>query len=325
MSMLVLGVDGGNTKTVALAARPDGTLVGYGRGGCADIYETPLDVAIAEIEAAARASLPTEAALQEVGTAVFSLAGADWGEDKEQLHAALSVLVPRAAVTVVNDAIGALRAGTTDGVGVAVVCGTGGCVGSRGRDGREWHSSWWGLHTGASAMGRDALAAVYAAELESGPATTLTAAALETFREPTVESLLHGFSRRNGRRHPREAGLLTPSLLRLALAGDGVAVTVVRDHGEKLATMAWAAARKVGLEPPYPLILLGGVMRGAGAELLIEPIADRLPGAEPVRPTREPAAGALLMALDRAGAAYDPAVVDATMPSHEFFGTLPGA
>ena len=79
--MLVLGVDGGNTKTVALAARPDGAVVGAGRGGCADIYETPLDVAIAEIEAAARASLPVGAALQDVGTAVFSLAGADWGED----------------------------------------------------------------------------------------------------------------------------------------------------------------------------------------------------------------------------------------------------
>jgi len=321
---LVLGVDGGNTKTIALLAQPDGAVIGAGRGGCADMYGSSLEAAITEIEAAVRASLPAGAGLDDVGTAVFSLAGADWDEDKAELRASLTALLPGAAVTVVNDAIGALRAGATDGVGVAVVCGTGGCVGSRGRDGREWHSSWWGLHTGAWAMGSDALAAVYASELEIGPSTALTAAALEIFREPTVEALLHVFSRRKGR-HPWDAALLTPTLLRLALAGDGPAATVVQEHGAKLGSMAWVASRKVGLESPYPLILLGGVMRGAGAELLIEPIADRLPGAEPVRPTREPAAGALLMALDRTSVAFDPAAVDETMPEHAFFGTHPGA
>ena len=34
----VLGVDGGNTKTIALLALLDGTIVGSGRGGCGDIY-----------------------------------------------------------------------------------------------------------------------------------------------------------------------------------------------------------------------------------------------------------------------------------------------
>src|SRR6185312_1179927 len=34
----VLGVDAGNTKTVALVARLDGTVVGAGRAGCGDIY-----------------------------------------------------------------------------------------------------------------------------------------------------------------------------------------------------------------------------------------------------------------------------------------------
>jgi len=322
---LVLGVDGGNTKTIALLAQPDGAVIGAGRGGCADIYGTSsFEAALAEIETAVRAALPEGASPEEVGTAVFSLAGADWDEDKAALHEAVTLLVPRAEVTVVNDAIGALRAGADDGVGVAVVCGTGGCVGSRGRDGREWHSSWWGLHTGAWAMGSDALRAVYDAELGIKPATALTASALEIFGEPTVEELLHTFTRRGGR-HAWDAALLTPSLLHLALTGDGPAEAIVREHGEMLGSVAWVAAGRVGLEQPYPLILLGGVMRGEGAELLIEAIVRRLPGAEQVRPMREPAAGALLMALDRAGVAYDPAAVDATMPEHAFFGTHPGA
>ena len=35
---LVLGVDAGNSKTVALVAGPDGEVLGAGRGGPGDIY-----------------------------------------------------------------------------------------------------------------------------------------------------------------------------------------------------------------------------------------------------------------------------------------------
>jgi hypothetical protein len=81
----------------------------------------------------------------------------------------------------------------------------------------------------------------------------------------------------------------------------------------------------VGLEPPFPLVLLGGVLRGVGAELIVDEIVNRLPEATPVRPSREPAVGALLAALDRAGRDYDASVVDATLPGADLFGTHPGA
>ena len=38
MTRLLLGVDGGRTKTVALVAEPGGAIVGAGRAGCADIH-----------------------------------------------------------------------------------------------------------------------------------------------------------------------------------------------------------------------------------------------------------------------------------------------
>jgi N-acetylglucosamine kinase-like BadF-type ATPase len=40
----VLAVDGGNTKTIALVAALDGTILGAGRGGCADIYHATPDL-----------------------------------------------------------------------------------------------------------------------------------------------------------------------------------------------------------------------------------------------------------------------------------------
>jgi N-acetylglucosamine kinase-like BadF-type ATPase len=323
MSALVLGVDGGNTKTIALVAAPDGRVVGAGRAGCADIYGAPsFDAAIDEIAAAVRSALPPDARVEDVSTAVFSLAGADWDEDKTDLRAALSGLVPNAGVTVLNDAIGALRAGAPDGVGVSVVVGTGGCVGAASAGGREWHSSWWALHTGAWAIGSDALGAVYEAELGTAPPTALTEAALQLFEATTVEQVLHAFTRRGGR-GSWEAALFAPAVLRLARDGDEVAIGITREHGARLGKVAQVAAQKVGLEPPFPLVLLGGVLRGEGAELIVDEIVSRLPEATPVRPSREPAVGALLAALDRAGREYDPGAVDATLPAADLFGTHP--
>jgi N-acetylglucosamine kinase-like BadF-type ATPase len=323
MGELVLGVDGGNTKTVALAATPGGAIVGSGRGGCADIYgATTMAAALAEIGKAVRAALPAGASGDDVTHASFSLAGADWPEDKDELRRALSPLVPRADVVVVNDAIGALRAGTPDGVGVAVVLGTGGCVGSGGRDGRQWHSSWWGLNLGAWWIGGEALQAVYAAELGTRPPTALTEAALALYGDATVEDLLHAFHRRGGR-HAWEASRFAPDVLHLALAGDAAAREVVVGHGVKLGEIAHAAVERVGLEAPFPLALLGGVFRGAGSNLIVEEIVARVPGGVAVRSVREPAVGALLLSLDRSGVGYDLATVDASVPGDDLFHTHP--
>ena len=321
MAELFLGVDGGNTKTIALAAGRDGAIVGAGRGGCADIYGAPsVDAAMAEIEAAVRAALPGDAA-ESVTRAVFSLAGADWPEDKEELHRRLAPLVPRAEVEVVNDAIGGLRAGTEDGVGVAVVLGTGGCIGAGGRNGTRWHSSWWGLNLGAWWIGVEALHTVYEAELGLRGPTALTAVALELWGDPSVEELLHAFNRRNAR-HAWEAAQLAPHVLRLATEGDDSATEVVVAHGVKLGDLAAVAARKVDLAPPFPVALLGGVFRGRGSELIVSEIEARVPGGELVRSTREPAAGALLLALDLAGVTGVASVVDASLPDDELFHTL---
>lgn len=323
MSGFALGVDGGNTKTVALVAHGDGTVAGSGRAGCSDIYNAPsFEAAVGEIDSAVRAALPTGSSVEDVATAVFSLAGADWDEDIRELVAAVRGIVPCADVTVVNDAIGALRAGTDDGVGVSVVVGTGGCVGSMGHDGRVWHSSWWALDTGAWAIGGDALRAVYSAELSVGPPTALTAAALELFEAASVEEVLHEFTRRGGR-HSWDAAHFAPSVLLAASNGDAVAAAIVLEHGARLGAMARVAVGKVGLEPPFPLVLLGGVLRGAGSELIVAEVTSRVPEAEPMRPTREPVAGALLAALDRTGEPYDVERVDATMPGADLYGTAP--
>jgi N-acetylglucosamine kinase-like BadF-type ATPase len=82
---LLLGIDGGNTKTVALVARADGTVVGTARRlACADPYVVGLaeaaEVVIATAEEA-RLAAREAGAHDSVAQAAASMAGADWPED----------------------------------------------------------------------------------------------------------------------------------------------------------------------------------------------------------------------------------------------------
>ena len=87
-----------------------------------------------------------------------------------------------------------------------------------------------------------------------------------------------------------------------AAAGDPVANEIVERTGGHLGDYARVAAERTGqLGAPFPLVLTGGVLRHPSSRLR-ESILARVPGAEPVYPTLEPVAGAVLLAADQAGA-----------------------
>lgn len=337
---LVLGVDGGNTKTIALAATTDGTVVGAARAlGGSDIYAVGVDAAIASIDRLADEALraarsgpgadPGGGSAAAPAAAAFSLAGADWPEDIAVLRERLAARWPEPLV--VNDAIGALRAAVPHGPGVVVVCGTGAATGARGADGRTWHSSFWQEPQGAYELGVRALHAVFRAELRIDPPTALRAAVLEALGERDVEAVLHRTTRREGRDRQLAAGL-APVLLDVAEGGDPVAIAIVRAQGVSLGQTALAAARQVGIERlPFALALAGGVLRHAGAalrETIVATVLADAPQASVVRPTVEPAAGALLLAFDRAGVEVTEAVearLRATLPPADLFDTHPAS
>jgi len=141
----VLGVDGGNTKTIAIVAALDGTILGAGRGGCGDIYngrastnwEEAAAVAIANIEFAVKTALQAaQVEASDLITAVFNMAGADWPEDFAFIQAVMEQRGFGRTIFVQNDAMGVLHAGSSDDTGVSVVCGTGAATGARAPDGR---------------------------------------------------------------------------------------------------------------------------------------------------------------------------------------------
>ena len=324
----VLAVDGGNTKTIALVASRDGTILGAGRGGCGDIYAAETGpkwpdsatAAVANIEYAVRSALQaSQIDTSDLVTGVFNMAGADWPEDFVYLRTAMEARRFGRTIHIQNDALGVLHAGSSDATGVSVVCGTGGATGARSPDGCIWHSSMWQNQVqGSAQLGQKTLHAVYRSELGIEPPTTLTKRVLDFFHLNTIEEVLHLFTSRS-KITPSRVDQLTPILLDEAQAGDSVAMRIVQEHGRALGDFALAAARRVGIEgTTFTLVLAGGVFRHPST-VLEQAIIERVRSTSPdVRPTYcrfEPVIGVLFTALEAAGGVVDGVLLDKLLPT----------
>jgi N-acetylglucosamine kinase-like BadF-type ATPase len=329
---IVLGVDGGNTKTIACVAQVDGTIIGYGRGAPSDIYGYPkAELAVAEIVHTVDAALQMAgASREEICSACFSLAGADWQEDYDDLNRLLSTERLGQEQSIVNDAIGALRSGSADGTGIVIACGTGVATAARNAEGMFWHSSFWTEHMCGRALADFALRLVYRAELGIDPPTALTDGVLKFFGADSIETILYQMTSRHASR-PRHAFISKLAVIALDIAhqGDETALKLCKDHGVKLGEYACVAARKVGLNPSeeIPLVLLGGVLRHhfpVIRDTAVAYVRERYPKIVLQAAPMEPVAGAVLLALEGAKIDISDAIrnnLASTLPPHDFFAT----
>ena len=319
--MLLLGVDGGATKTVAVVADESGRVLGSGRAGGSDLHGPDEELALDELARAI--GLAVAAAGREprdIGAAVLACCGADWPEDFDDIR---SGVMRRVALgtepEVVNDGFGTLRAGTPDGVGLAVALGTGLSVCAAGPTGR-WHSSYWADDAGAVSLARASVRAAVRAELGLGSPTVLAAAVPAALGLSTAAMALHALTRRRGL-PPAAHGRIAEAALRAASDGDEVAVDLVEDVVRVCAESAQLAVREAGLAPgSVPLVLAGGLFRGDPG-ILRGRLAARIPATEIVHPALEPVGGALLLAFDAAGIVPVRERLRATFPDGAWFDT----
>jgi hypothetical protein len=111
-------------------------------------------------------------------------------------------------------------------------------------------------------------------------------------------------------------------------AGDVTACQIVISHGKALDDYAIAAARNVGLlEVPFTPVLTGGVLRHPSPllrEALVERVNEAASGVHAIQSRFEPAAGALLLALDSMNILIDATLLErleSTLPGPAFFAT----
>lgn len=306
----ILAVDGGNSKTdVALVGR-DGALLGVARGGSGSYHGVGMRRMIETIRTTARAAArdggldPNELA-PDVG--VYCLAGADLPVDDRRLGRALGRSGLARATIVRNDAFAGLRAGTTAGWGISLVCGTGMNCAGVGPTGRVVRFPALGALSGDEGGGADlavrALGAAIHGRDGRGPRTSLEQLVpghVGLRRPLDVVTALH-------LRRISEDDLLTlaPVLFTAAAAGDAVARGLADWQADRLVAIGASAIRRLGLtRRPVEVVLIGSIWRTddrAFHERVRAGLLAVAPAAVIRRLDAPPVLGAALLGADRLG------------------------
>jgi len=274
---LLVGIDAGGTKTVALLARADDQAVlGQGVGGPGNIRAVGAERVTAALTTAiaaafAAAGLPQTA----VAAAAIGAAGAARADDRAAVEACLRAAIAAERYAVTNDAAIALRAAVPSGPAVLLIAGTGSIGYGRTADGQEVRAGGWGYLLddagSAYAVGLAGLGAVLRAHDGRDPQTTLSATLLAAWGLAEPEGIIGCVYQLPPPRD--EIAALATLVVAAARAGDPVAAAIVANAGDALGALAVATIGKFAPASgaTIPLVTSGGLLH-ACADLLLPPL-----------------------------------------------------
>jgi glucosamine kinase len=298
----VMGVDGGGTKTLAAILDLERRALHLGHGGPSNPDSAgPERAGLALLEAAAEAAAGARVKLDDLHAAVLAIAGTDTPVVERYVHGR----APQSWI-VVNDVVGAWATATGVRAGIAVISGTGSNVFGVGAGGRCWRAGGWGHVLGDEGsgywIGLKAISAVLHDRDGSGPPTPLSDAALDFFGVDSVEalvSLVYG--------KPLSKSEIAAFAVRAAAdaeQGDAVATAIYGQGAAELCAQIAAVIAHAGLEGAFPVGLVGSAFKAGEVFVgpLREQIASLAPQAQVSVVELAPVAGALMLALEVAGA-----------------------
>jgi N-acetylglucosamine kinase-like BadF-type ATPase len=269
---VILGVDAGSSLAEAVAATPDGRIVGRGRSGVGNPIALPTADAVAHLGEAVRQALDGVAAtdVAQVVTGAAGILRYSRGPSAEALAKAWVDAGLTCPVVVVADAVTAFAAGTPRRCGSVLIAGVG-AIAARIQDeevtaridGNGWlvgddGSGFW--------IGRQAVRAVFAALDGRGEPTLLAEAVLATVTgdeavPEDVEGRLVALRDAVYDGPPIALAALAPLVSAAASAGDRVAQRIV----DQAVSMLMATVTALAADgPDEPLVLAGSLMTSPG-------------------------------------------------------------
>ncbi len=274
---LVVGVDGGGTRTRAVVLDGDRVL-GEGASGPSN----PLRVGIANGAAAIREAIDKAcgAALidrDDLVAAGIGLAGVRRKDIRTRMREVLIETLRIKNIELMTDGEIALYGATDGAPGIVVISGTGSiCVGVN-RQGKHVFAGGWGPVAGDEGSGswiaRRALQAVAQASDERAPKTALTPAACEYFQVAVPDDLATAIYAPTVT-NDRIAGF-SKHVIETARAGDEVARNILTEAGRELGKAAATVIRRLKMEPEgFQAAFVGGVF--VAGELVIAPLREEI-------------------------------------------------
>lgn len=308
MSGIVVGIDGGGTKTRVVVADESGNPLADVEGPGSAVRPGQAERSADVIAETVRRGLH-EAGMEHVLPRVVCVGVAGVGREPER-QALWQALVAREVgeeIVVHPDAIVALDDAFGDGAGVLLIAGTGSVCFGRGPTGTIARAGGWGPFIGDEGsgawIGRRALSVVTASSDGREPETALVGAVLTAAQVNEVNELIAWATQAT----PAALATLAPAVMSEAEAGDVRANAILSMAVEELVLHVRALARQLFVDEraAVPVALTGGLLR-RGAPLrkrLEHRMKSAVPGAQVHPGDVDPARGAVRGALRYLGTA----------------------
>ncbi|MFZ1756685.1 MAG: BadF/BadG/BcrA/BcrD ATPase family protein [Caldilineaceae bacterium] len=300
-SPIVLGIDGGGTKTVAVVMNREQQVLGRAQAGSTNWNSVGVETARNNLWAVSEQALRKAGrSLADVAAICIGASGVDRPDDRARMQTWLAELAPQAATAIHNDAVVALSAGTGGDVyGLVLISGTGMIVYGFDHSRQSRRAGGTGALLGdpgsGYAIGADSLAAVMWAADGRGPETSLTGAILGQLgmKNPT-ELIPWTYADTAWERFASVA----PQAIGCAQTGDPVALAILEKAASGLAVAVQAVAVGLAMGDDFPLVMAGGLLRpGFYAGLVEQAVRAFALSVKIIHPQAEPAIGAGLLAL----------------------------
>ncbi|MFJ7668575.1 N-acetylglucosamine kinase [Lysinibacillus sp. NPDC097195] len=261
--MYVLAIDGGGTKTIATISTDCGHIIALAETGKSNPTAMSLEQfteTITELINDLKRQRLHE--FQDITKCHAGLSGVTENNNEIMTHALLTSLLPKGCqLSLSNDGLNALYAGTFGQPGIVQIAGTGAITLSIDASGRMERTAGWGYIFDDEGSGYDigirTLKAVFKAFDNRGPETLLTAAVLDYFQVQAVPQIIEVVY---GERHPRDTiSPLSKIAIECAKRGDEEANTIINQICHVFYQSIEACYKKNPLAEQVNVVLAGGV------------------------------------------------------------------
>ena len=312
MGPIFIGIDGGGTRTRAVAARRDLVPLGRGASGPANAATRPLPGVVESVqEAASDALLAAHLGNASPEMVVVGLAGVDSIRNSQPLLHALEAIFGKGRVLLTSDARIALSGATPDRLdapAVVVIAGTGAIAFGQAEGGATARAGGFGPllsdEGGGYAVARQGLVAVVREIDGRGPPTAIRDLLFSTGGVSSLTELLERVYRSEG--GPADIAAYFPLVLEAARGGDSEALRILREAGRDLALDVVTVVKNLKLEgAAFPVATIGGVFAAGSfvTDSLVEEIRKAAPLARVGPAAYPPEMGAVRLGVAESGKA----------------------
>lgn len=302
MAQIVVGVDGGGSKTQVIVANGKGKELASLTGDASAVRPGEALHSAEVIGALVRDALAAAEVADKPTLLVAGVAGTGRDKERKALLRALRGEGLADEVEVVADAEVALTdAFGRDGAGILLVAGTGSVAYGRGPAGEFRRCGGWGPACGDEGsgawIGRRALSVVTSSADEREPETRLMGALMTALELESIEDIIPWAAKAE----PKDLAALATHVMTLAADRDLRANSICTLAGEELVLHVRTLARQLFVDEraAVPVALAGGLLsRGSFLRRLVEHrLKTAVPGAQLRADEVVPARGAVKLAL----------------------------